>query len=275
MFGSEPPTQEQSSRPRSIAIAVSTLLHVVAGALGVWLSTMPQPLLVLEQIPAAPRYELVWLASPGPGGGGGGGGNQTKVAAAARQVGRDRLTVPAARSEPEPLKAPKKPPPIEPLTILAKPMAAASDIVPGVIEPTLSLEQTQGPGSQGGAGAGIGTGSGDGKGTGLGPGFGGGTGGGAYRPGSGVSMPQLVREVKPDYTANAMRARVQGVAVLECVVLSDGTVGDITVIKSLDKQFGLDDEAIKAAKQWRFLPGRRLDQPVAVIVTIELAFALR
>jgi TonB family protein len=154
-------------------------------------------------------------------------------------------------------------------------MAAASDIVPGVIEPTLSLEQTQGPGSQGGAGAGIGTGSGDGKGTGLGPGFGGGTGGGAYRPGSGVSMPQLVREVKPDYTANAMRARVQGVAVLECVVLSDGTVGDITVIKSLDKQFGLDDEAIKAAKQWRFLPGRRLDQPVAVIVTIELAFALR
>ena len=51
--------------------------------------------------------------------------------------------------------------------------------------------------------------------------------------------------------------------------------GVIKVIKSLDKVFGLDHEAVKAARQWRFLPGRRLGQPVPVFVTLELMFTLR
>jgi periplasmic protein TonB len=85
----------------------------------------------------------------------------------------------------------------------------------------------------------------------------------------------LLREVKPNYTATAMRAKVQGVVLLECVVLPDGSVGEVAVLKSLDKEFGLDNEAIKAAKEWRFVPGRRLGEPVAVYVTLELAFTLR
>ena len=40
----------------------------------------------------------------------------------------------------------------------------------------------------------------------------GGTGGGAYRPGNDVSWPRLVFEKKPNYTADAMRAKVQGTA---------------------------------------------------------------
>ena len=44
------------------------------------------------------------------------------------------------------------------------------------------------------------------------------------------------------------------------------------MLKSLDRVFGLDDEAVKAAKQWRFDPGRRFGEPVAVSVTLELAF---
>jgi TonB family protein len=154
-------------------------------------------------------------------------------------------------------------------------MAAATDATPGVLEPTDPTESTQGPGSAGGAGSGAGGGSGAGHGSGLGAGFGGGTGGGLYRIGSGVSSPQLVREVKPSYTADAMRAKKQGVVLLECVVLPDGTVGDVKVVQSLDKVFGLDEEAIKAAKQWKFLPGRRFGEPVAVLVKIELEFTLR
>jgi len=88
-------------------------------------------------------------------------------------------------------------------------------------------------------------------------------------------MPELLREVKPDYTADAMRAKMQGVVLLECVVRPDGTVGDLRIVKSLDKTFGLDEQAIKAAKQWRFSPGRRLGEPVPVLVTIELTFTLR
>ena len=100
-------------------------------------------------------------------------------------------------------------------------------------------------------------------------------GGGAYRPGNGVLSPQLIREVKPNYTVEAMRAKVQGVVLLECVVQTDGSVGEIKILKSLDKAFGLDEEAIKAARQWRFVPGRLLGDAVPVYVTLELALTLR
>ena len=72
-----------------------------------------------------------------------------------------------------------------------------------------------------------------------------------------------------------MRAKVQGVALVECVVMPDGTVSNAHIVKSLDSVFGLDQEAIKAARLWRFVPGKRFGQPVPVIVTIELTFTLR
>ena len=85
----------------------------------------------------------------------------------------------------------------------------------------------------------------------------------------------MLREVKPQYTSDAMRAKVQGTVLLECVVRPDGSVGDVQILRSLDGVFGLDQEAIKAAKQWRFAPGTRLGEPVPVLVTIELTFTLR
>jgi TonB family protein len=88
-------------------------------------------------------------------------------------------------------------------------------------------------------------------------------------------LPEVLKEVKPAYTAEAMRAKVQGVVWLECIVMPDGTVGDVRITKSLDSVFGLDHEAIKAARQWRFKPGMRQGQPVPVIITIELTFTLR
>jgi protein TonB len=88
-------------------------------------------------------------------------------------------------------------------------------------------------------------------------------------------LPRLIHDEKPLYTADAMRAKIQGTVVLECVVNPDGTVGDVTVVRSLDATFGLDQEAVKAARKWRFVPGRRLGQPVPVLVTLELTFTLR
>ena len=43
-----------------------------------------------------------------------------------------------------------------------------------------------------------------------------------------------MREVKPAYTAEAMRAKVQGTVLLDCVVMPDGTVGRVQVVRSLD-----------------------------------------
>jgi periplasmic protein TonB len=230
-------------------------------------------------LPDEPSSRIIWLNEPGPGGGGGGGGNKMPDPPRQAQLpGKDKITVPV--SKPVQLEAPQQaklePSPVEQLNIPAKELASSTDSLPGVIEappgpPTLS----QGPGSGGGAGSGTGTGIGPGTGSGLGPGSGGGTGGGVYQPGNGVTLPRILKEVKPAYTSEAMRAKVQGVVLLQCVVRSDGSVSDIQVVRSLDSVFGLDQEATKAARQWRFVPGTRMGQPVAVQITIELTFTLR
>jgi len=238
----------------------------------------PPAAAVAALLPDNPNQHIIWLSEPGPGGGGGGGGNKMKEPPRKAELpGRDKVTVPVEKAPKiEPLQTKNEPNVVEQLNIPAKTLASAQDSLPGVIEappgpPTVS----QGSGSLGGAGTGAGSGIGPGTGSGLGPGSGGGTGGGTYRPGNGVTLPVVVREVKPQYTSDAMRAKVQGTVLLECVVRPDGSVGDVKVMRSLDSTFGLDLEAMKAARNWRFRPGTRLGEPVSVLVTIELTFTLR
>src|SRR5712692_10617520 len=227
-------------------------------------------------LPDVLNNQIVWLSEPGPGGGGGGGGNRMKEPPRkAEEPGKEKITVPVRKPE-APKIAKNEPNPLDQLNIPAKSLAAATESLPGAIEappgpPTISL----GSGNGGGSGTGTGTGIGPGTGSGLGPGSGGGTGGGVYRPGNGVTLPRLIREVKPQYTSDAMRAKVQGIVLLECVIKPDGTVGDVQVVRSLDPTFGLDQEAVNAARQWRFAPGTRLGEPVPVLITIELTFTLR
>ena len=94
-----------------------------------------------------------------------------------------------------------------------------------------------------------------------------------YKPGNGVTAPVLIKEVKPNYTEGAMRRKVQGTVELSAVVTKDGDVGGVSVIQSLDPE--LDEEAIKAAKQWRFRPGTKDGKPVNVQVSIVLTFTLK
>ena len=91
----------------------------------------------------------------------------------------------------------------------------------------------------------------------------------------GVTIPTLITQAKPQYTSAALAAKIQGTVVVSAVVLADGTVGDVTVIQSLDRVYGLDDQAIIAAKQWLFNPGMKDGVPVAVRITIEFTFSLR
>ncbi len=219
---------------------------------------------------------IIWIPQEGPGGGGGGGGNRMKEPPKKLELpGKDTINVPAEK--PKPLQVPKEikpdeaPPQIAQLD--AKSMQLGAIVSPGTFD-GVPNGVSQGTGTGGGAGTGTGGGIGPGNGSGIGDGWGGGTGGGAYRPGNGISLPKPIREVKPSYTAEAMRAKIQGTVVVECVVLPDGTVGDVHVVRTLDSSFGLDQEAIKAAKQWRFIPGTRNGQPVPVLISIELSFHL-
>jgi protein TonB len=93
--------------------------------------------------------------------------------------------------------------------------------------------------------------------------------------GNDVTAPVALRRPPPAYTAEAMRARLQGVVVLNCVVRPDGKCSDIRVTKSLDSVLGLDQQAIASAREWQFRPGMRMGQPVPVLVTLEIGFTIR
>jgi periplasmic protein TonB len=71
-----------------------------------------------------------------------------------------------------------------------------------------------------------------------------------------------------------MSSRIQGTVALELVVTGEGLPSQIRVIRSLDP-LGLDQEAINAAAQWRFEPGRLAGVPVDVLVVILLDFSIR
>ena len=150
------------------------------------------------------------------------------------------------------------------------PEASGLHEVPGVVS-TLALVDygtSQGPG--------IGPGSGDGlRGSGLGNGRDSNTGDGPAGTGSGVRSPELLVQVRPNYTSAAMMARVQGVVGMEAVVMPDGSVGEVRIIRSLDQNLGLDEQAIKAVKRWRFRPATRRGTAIPMFVSIEMTFSLR
>ena len=257
----------------SMAVSLATHVGAVLFVIFVW-AALPPPndTAPPEKLPS----DIVWLDSPGPGGGGGGGGNKSpEPPKKAELPGREKVTVPVAKP-PEIAQAPPKevPKPEPQLNIPAVTTASGVMEMPGTLT-GLPAVVSQGSGSGTGAGTGNGSGIGSGTGSGLGAGTGGGTGGGAYRPGNGVLMPTVITEVKPSYTADAMRQKIQGIVMVEAVVMPDGSVGQVQVVRSLDGTFGLDQEALKAVRRWRFRPGTRFGQPVPVLVEIELTFTLR
>jgi protein TonB len=255
------------------AFSVSAATHGIIVLIVLFIISLPA--VPLSPVPDNLSLKgLIWTVSPGPGGGGGGGGNKMpEPPRKAELPAKDKLTVPVAK--PEAQKAPEQPKPEQKITMPAQPVASGVQELPGAISQVLNPTISTGIGTNGGAGTGKGTGVGSGDGSGVGPGTGGGFGGGAYRPGNGVTQPLLIREVKPNYTADAMRAKIQGVVWLEAVVMENGSVGQVRVTRSLDPTFGLDLEAERTVKKWLFKPGTRLGQPVATLIEIEMSFTLR
>jgi TonB family protein len=85
----------------------------------------------------------------------------------------------------------------------------------------------------------------------------------------GVTLPKVIKQVRAQYPSTDIRE--QGTVTMECVVQSDGKVGEVTVVQSLEPR--LDEAAVAALKQWEFEPGTRNGEPVAVRVAVEMAFS--
>ena len=279
--------REQPGGAKGVPLALSSTLHAGLIAALIFVTTFglsPKAASIKVDERADP-LRLVFLATPGRGGGGGGGGLLQKAPPPrAMREGHRTISSPMPQREPPkpvvPVPAPPEPKPVplkaEPLPVMIAPIVAAPADPRtriGVLEQTAAQNDSRGAGKGGGVGTGTGTGIGEGSGAGVGPGSGGGTGGGPYRPGSGIEAPRLLREVKADYSEDARQRSIQGDVVLEIVVRSDGTVGDVKVLKGLGA--GLDQRAVQAVRQWRFAPARRLGSPVDVIVEISVEFKLR
>ena len=278
-------------REPALPLALTGTLHaaMLAGLVLMTTLGMAKPSAVA---PSDKSMHLVFLVAPGPGGGGGGGGHHepTPPPPAVRkgvEALRSPIPIrrPPPRPEPEivtpPIVRKVEPPPVkaEPLPpVVAPVVAVAADPrdragIPWKAAPAPPQEtDSHGPGVGGGAGTGQGAGLGE-DGAGIGPGSGGGTGGGPYRPGSGITAPAILREVKPDYTEEGRRRNLEGDVVLEIVVKRDGSVGNVKLLQGLGA--GLDQRATEAVRQWRFSPAKRYGTPVDVIVEVAMEFKLR
>lgn len=97
---------------------------------------------------------------------------------------------------------------------------------------------------------------------------------GELRPsGPGISLPRPTRDVKPQYTTEALRLGIQGEVWIDCLVMIDGHVAQCRVVRRLSTD--LDAQALEAARQWTFEPGTRDGMPTPVLITMAMTFALR
>lgn len=87
--------------------------------------------------------------------------------------------------------------------------------------------------------------------------------------------PIPIRRVPPEYPAWARRMGIEGTVILQVEIFEDGTVGAVEVVQSLQSgPGGLDEAAINAVKQWRFVPAKSQGQPIAVWATVPIEFRL-
>ena len=90
----------------------------------------------------------------------------------------------------------------------------------------------------------------------------------------GLTLPVLLSHENPRYTEEALKKRIRGAVMLQCVVETTGVCSNLRITKPLDPE-GLDEQALRAARNWRFQPGTRFGQPVPVSVTMEMRFTVR
>lgn len=213
-------------------------------------------------------------AIPAPkamGGGGGGGAHQvvepTKghlppmvktptVAPQILKIDNPKMPAPAAIQMPQAVKLPDN---------------AAMPNVGAPNSPQVALA-SQGSGSNSGFGQGMGGGIGAGHGGGLGAGIGGGYGGGVMSVGGGVSAPQLIHSVQPEFTDEARQAKYTGVVEIQLIVDSYGNPQNIQVVKHLG--MGLDQKAVEAVQQYKFHPAMYQGHPVPVRLVVDVDFHL-
>jgi TonB family protein len=85
-----------------------------------------------------------------------------------------------------------------------------------------------------------------------------------------LSAPSATRKVDPAYPQELMRRNVSGTVIVYAVIHTDGTVGNVRVLRSVDQR--LDQFASEAVEKWQFQPATKNGAPVDVEATFLIPF---
>lgn len=91
------------------------------------------------------------------------------------------------------------------------------------------------------------------------------------RVGGNVKTPTKVRDVKPEYPAEARANGLQGVVIIEALIDESGSVADARILRSIPV---FDAVALDAVKQWKFVPVQLNGAPTALLMTVTVNFTL-
>jgi TonB family protein len=91
---------------------------------------------------------------------------------------------------------------------------------------------------------------------------------------SAASRPvRILSQEKPHYTAAASQRQISGKVILQVQFLATGKVGEVKVLSGLG--YGLDEEAVRAAKSITFSPAEMNGRPIDRIMEIRYEFVSR
>jgi protein TonB len=87
-----------------------------------------------------------------------------------------------------------------------------------------------------------------------------------------TTAPRVIHTVQPEYTKEALDAKLQGTVLLTALIGVDGLPSDIKMTRGLGK--GLDEKAVECVERWRFSPGTNHGEPIPMKVQVEINFRL-
>jgi len=245
-------------RPENFAL--SFISHTAVIALLLWLlhvTVAPQIIPVNAQPIMLSDY-VMKVGKNGPSGGGGGDASKLKASTGTPPRAAKQQFAPPVVLQPQQSK------------LMVEPTVVADLKIPQTNQLGDPLSKILAPSNGIGVGGGIGSGDGGGVGSGHG---GPGVGPGIFRLGdNGVRGPRAIFTPEPEFSEEARKAKYQGVVGVNVVIGTDGRVHDPRVAHSLG--MGLDEQALKTLKLWKFEPGEKDGRPVAVAVYIEVDFHL-
>jgi len=85
--------------------------------------------------------------------------------------------------------------------------------------------------------------------------------------------PHLKHSEDPEYTEAARKAGIEGRSEFWTIIGTDGRPHEVYIVKPLG--YGLDQQAIKAIRRWRFAPTTQDGKPVPIAIRLQINFRLR